>query len=63
MDSVMVMHDLMEVEEKLELEVNGTAICVLQACGFSYLQWDLDSMCQELGVATFADFRHVSAAR
>ncbi len=59
----MVMHDLMEVEEKLELEVNGTAICVLQACGFSYLQWDLDSMCQELGVATFADFRHVSAAR
>jgi hypothetical protein len=58
----MVMHDLMEVEEKLEREVNGTAICVLQACGFDYSQWDLDSMCRELGVATFADFKHVSAA-
>ena len=49
------------MEEKLDLEVNGTALYILQAVGFTYEYTDLDLLCRELDVATFADFKRVSA--
>jgi hypothetical protein len=49
------------MEQKLDLEVNGTALNILMAVGFTYLYTDLDLLCRELDVTTFADFKHVNA--
>ncbi len=48
------------MEQKLNQEINGTAIDILKAVGFTYEYTDLDSLCRKLGLATFADFQHVN---
>ena len=48
------------IDDKLDREIGAPAVDILKAAGFTEEFTDLEKLCRDLGLATFADFRGVT---